>query len=267
MDAPSRLVLLGHPVAHSISPQFQNAALQAAGIELTYEALDVHPDALQQVMTALAAERAAGNVTIPHKQSVSALCARRSPLAERVGAVNVFWHEDGQLIGDNSDVGGAESMIRALLGDAITGATVALIGAGGSASSVLAAAERCGVREVRVYNRHMPRAEQLSARFAPMARCIASIGGAVENAALVINATPVGLHGDSMPVRIELLPPESAVFDLAYAPGETAWVRAARAAGHRAADGEGMLIEQGAIAFERWFGIPPDRNAMWKALS
>lgn len=267
MDAPSRLVLLGHPVAHSISPQFQNAALRAAGIPLTYATLDVHPEALEQTMRGLADERAAGNVTIPHKQAVAALCARRSPLAERVGAVNVFWHEEGRLIGDNSDVGGAEAMMRALLGDALAGAPVALIGAGGSASSVLAAAERCGVGEVRVYNRHMQRAEHLTSRFLPMARAVSSVGQALAGAALVVNATPVGLHGDALPVPVDLLPPACAVFDLAYAPGETAWVRAARAAGHRAADGQGMLIEQGAIAFKRWFGIEPDRNAMWKALS
>ena len=267
MDAPSRLVLLGHPVAHSISPRFQNAALKAAGISLTYSTLDVHPDALAPTMALLAAERAAGNVTIPHKQAVAALCTRRSALAERAGAVNVFWHEDGQLVGDNSDVGGAEAIMRALLADALQGTTIALIGAGGSASSVLLAAERCGAAEVRVYNRDMMRARNLVQRFAPMARAVAVMEDALHRADLVVNATPIGLHGDALPVPVELLPPGCAVFDLAYAAGETAWVRGARAAGHRAADGEGMLIEQGAIAFEMWFGITPDRNAMWKALS
>lgn len=266
MDTPSRLVLLGHPVAHSISPLFQNAALQAAGIQLTYSTLDVPPEALERTMAALATERAAGNVTIPHKQAIAARCARRSALAERVGAVNVFWHEDGLLVGDNSDVGGAEVVMRALLSNQTEGATIALIGAGGSAASVLAAAERCGMREVRVYNRTMSRAVSLAERFAPRARAVDSLTDALEGVALVVNATPVGLHGNAVPIPIEALPPACAVFDLAYAAGETAWVRAARAAGHRAADGEGMLIEQGAIAFERWFGVPPDRNAMWKAL-
>lgn len=266
MDAPSRLVLLGHPVAHSISPRFQNAALRAAGIPLVYSTLDVHPDALAQTMTDLAAERAAGNVTIPHKEAVAALCARRTPLADHVGAVNVFWHEDGQLIGDNSDVGGAEAIMRALLANDVAGITIALIGAGGSAASVIVAAERCGVAEVRVYNRTMTRATQLAERFAPIARPVATLADALAGAALVVNATPVGLHDAELPVAIAQLPPDAAVFDLAYAAGETAWVRAARATGHRAADGEGMLIEQGAIAFERWFGIAPDRNAMWKSL-
>ena len=267
MDPPTRLVLLGHPVAHSISPRFQNAALEAAGISLRYELLDVHPDALDSTLALLATERAAGNVTIPHKEAVASRCARLMPLADRVGAVNVFWHEDGLLVGDNSDVGGAEATMRALLGDSLAGARVTMIGAGGSAAAVLCAAERCGVRDVRVYNRHMQRAQLLTSRFAPLASAARTLDDALANATLVINATPLGLRDrDEFPVPVERLPQGCAVFDLAYARGETAWVRAARSTGHRATDGEGMLVEQGAIAFERWFGTEPDRNVMWQAL-
>ena len=267
MDAPARLVLLGHPVAHSISPRFQNAALKAAGIPLTYELLDVHPDALDRTLALLASERAAGNVTLPHKEQVAVRCTRLMPLAQRVGAVNVFWHEGGLLVGDNSDVGGAEAMMRALLGASLTDARVAIIGAGGSAAAVLCAAERCGVHDVRVYNRNMSRAQTLADRFAPLASAVRSRDDALAGATLVVNCTPLGLHaGEEFPVPVERLPEGAAVFDLAYARGETAWVKAARDAGHRAADGEGMLIEQGAIAFERWFGVEPDRNVMWKAM-
>jgi shikimate dehydrogenase len=266
MDAPPRLVLLGHPVAHSISPLFQNAALRAAGIPLTYSTLDVAPVDLDAVLAMLATERAAGNVTIPHKEAVAARCARRSPLAERCGAVNTFWHENGALVGDNSDVGGAESVMRALLRDSLAGARIALVGAGGAAASVLCAAERCHVAEVRVYNRNMTRAQQLADRFAPMARATETMDESLVGADLVVNATPIGLHGDEFPVPVERLPSGIAVFDLIYRASETPWVRAARAAGHRATDGEGMLVEQGAIAFERWFGFEPDRHVMWKSL-
>ena len=267
IDSPARLVLLGHPVAHSISPRFQNAALRAAGLPLTYQALDVAPDALDATLALLAAERAAGNVTIPLKEQFASRCARLSPLARRVGAVNVFWHEAGALVGDNSDVGGAEAVMRALLRDVLTTTHMALIGAGGSAAALLCAAERCGFTEARVYNRHMQRAQHLAERFAPMVRLASSMADALVGATLVVNATPVGLHGDDVPVPIDLLPHGCAVFDLAYRRGETPWVKAARAAGHRATDGEGMLIEQGAIAFERWFGIEPDRDAMWKSIA
>ncbi len=267
IDAPSRLVLLGHPVAHSISPLFQNAALRAAGIPLVYETLDVPPERLDVTLAHLREERAAGNVTIPLKELVAERCVRLSPLARRVGAVNVFWHEQGDLVGDNSDVGGAELVMRALVGGHLADARVALVGAGGSAASILAALERCGVRDVRVYNRNMDRAARLVSRFTSFTRAEGDLEQALAGATLVVNATPVGLHDASHPVPLELLPAGCAVFDLAYARGETAWVTAARAAGHRAADGEGMLIEQGAIAFETWFGMAPDRNAMWKAIS
>jgi shikimate dehydrogenase len=263
---PGRLVLLGHPVAHSLSPVFQNAALQAYDISLTYETLDVTPEALRGALDELRAVNAIGNVTIPHKEAVRWLCARVTPLAEKVGAVNVFWHEGGSLIGDNSDVGGAEVVIRALLGDRTAGAHVALVGAGGSAAALLCAAERCGAARVTIYNRNRDRAELLAGRFAPMAQAAPTLEDALAGATLVVNATPVGLHGDEFPVPLELLPPGCAVFDLTYRAGETPWITAAREAGHRAADGEGMLVEQGAIAFEMWFGIRPDRNVMWKAI-
>ena len=232
-----------------------------------YELLDVPPDSLGETLARLAAERAAGNVTIPHKEQVATRCARLMPLAQRVGAVNVFWHEDGVLVGDNSDVGGAEAMLRALMGASLAEARVALVGAGGSAAAVLCAAERCGVRHVRVYNRDMRRAQLLAHRFAPLATAVGSLDDALAHATLVVNCTPLGLHaGDAFPVPVDDLPAGCAVFDLAYARGETAWVKAARDAGHRACDGEGMLVEQGAIAFERWFGMEPNRNVMWKAM-
>lgn len=266
IDRPSRLVLLGHPVAHSVSPRIQNAALLAAGIALRYEALDVAPAALDDALRALAGEAAAGNVTIPHKEQVAARCARLTPLAERVGAVNTFWHEAGRLVGDNTDVGGVESTVRALLGGGVRGARIALVGAGGGAAAVLAAAEGWEGARVRIYNRHMPRALQLSQRFPAIAAAASSLEEALGGAMLVVNTTPVGMRDSAHPVPLELLPPGSAVFDLVYRGGETAWVTAARAAGHPAADGMGMLVEQGALAFARWFGREPDRAAMWRAM-
>jgi shikimate dehydrogenase len=88
----------------------------------------------------------------------------------------------------------------------------------------------------------------------------------VEQATLVINATPVGLRDDTVPVNLHAVPRSAAVLDLAYRIGETALVRDARARGHAAHDGLTMLVEQGALAFELWFGQQPDRNAMWEAI-
>jgi shikimate dehydrogenase len=265
-DNPGRLVLLGHPVAHSLSPRFQNAALMAAGIPLTYEALDVEPADLDAVLTQLAAVRGAGNVTIPYKEVVSSRCVRRSPVAERCGAVNVFWHEDDGLHGDNTDVAAVDVVAHALLGTKRPMARVALLGAGGGAAAVLCAAERWGSARVAVYNRHMPRARQLAARFASVATVASSVEEMLCGATLVVNATPIGLRDDEHPVPVPLLPTGAAVFDLVYRSHESAWARAAREAGHRATDGEGMLLEQGALAFARWFGREPDRDALWRTM-
>jgi len=266
IERPARLVLLGHPVAQSISPRIQNAALRVAGIPLTYEARDVAPERLSAVLGELASERAAGNVTIPHKEAVAARCGRLTPLAQRVGAVNTFWHEDGLLVGDNTDVGGVDATVRALLGDAASSARVALIGAGGSAAAVVTAAEGWGGARVSIYNRHMSRARELADRFPAVATVASSLADALRDATLVVNSTPVGMSDAAFPVPIASLPPNAAVFDLVYRVDETAWVTAARQAGHRAADGMGMLVEQGALAFTRWFGIEPDRGAMWRAM-
>jgi shikimate dehydrogenase len=267
IDTPARLVLLGHPVAQSISPRIQNAALRSAGIPLTYEARDVPPSALGALLQELAGERAAGNVTIPHKEAVAARCARLTSLAQRVGAVNTFWHEGGRLVGDNTDVGGIDASVRALLGDEVHSSRVALVGAGGSAAAVLTAAEGWGGARVRIYNRHMDRAERLAARFPAVAEVAETLTSALQEATLVVNATPVGMRDHALPVPIELIPPGAAVFDLVYRAGETPWATAAREAGHRAADGMGMLVEQGALAFTRWFAREPDRAAMWRAMA
>jgi len=263
---PGRLVLLGHPVAHSASPRFQNAALEAAGIPLRYEALDVTAAQLDATLESLALVNGAGNVTIPHKEVVARRCVHLTPLAERCGAVNVFWHEDHELYGDNTDVAGVEFVASALLRRRTKNARVALIGAGGAAAAVLCAVERWEGAHVRLYNRHVSRAESLAERFPSITDVAVSLDDAVRDASLVVNATPVGLHDDTHPVPVQRLPEGSAVFDLVYRPTETSWVRESREAGHRAADGEGMLMEQGALAFERWFGRRPDRAAMWKAM-
>jgi shikimate dehydrogenase len=263
---PPRLLLLGHPVSHSLSPHMHGAALQAAGLRLGYEAMDVAPGALDAVLDALEREGAAGNVTIPHKERVFARCRRRSPLAERVGAVNTFLVDDGVLVGDNTDVGGVAATARLLVGDAPAAQRVALLGAGGSAAAVLAAVERWPGARVRVWSRTASRADALAARFGAVAEAAGTPADALAGATLIVNATPIGLAHDGMPVDPAWLPVGAAVLDLVYRAGETAWVRAARERGHRAADGLPVLVEQGALAFQRWTGVEPDRSVMWQAV-
>ena len=145
MSTPGRLVLLGHPVAHSLSPLFQNALLQRAEIPLTYHALDVEPHALRTVLSDLVAADGAGNVTVPLKDAVASHCDWVTPIAARVGAVNTFWSEDGRLFGDNTDVGGFLAAVRTHAPQLPRGARVVLLGAGGSAAAVLAACEQLDV--------------------------------------------------------------------------------------------------------------------------
>lgn len=265
-DLPGRLVLLGHPVSHSLSPRFQNAALVAAGIDLTYEAIDVAPDALAPTARALSEVNAAGNVTVPHKVDFAALCNSLSPVARRTGAVNTFWTDDGMLVGDNTDVGGFDAAVRATVGIPDGPFEVAVLGAGGAASAVLAAVERWQDAKVRLWSRTMARAERLAGQYPRTARAEWDVAEALHGAALVVNATPVGLESGAMPVDPALLDSRTAVFDLTYRRGETDWVHACRARGLRASDGLPMLLEQGAIAFARWFGRAPDRQAMWAAV-
>lgn len=262
---PARLLLLGHPVSHSLSPAFQNAALRAAGIPLTYEARDVTPADLGDVLVALAREGAAGNVTAPHKAAVAAACARLTPVARQAGAVNTFWTETGALAGDNTDVQGFHNAVVRLRGAPPASSIIAVLGAGGAASAVLAAVASWDGCAARVWNRTSDRARALCDRFPGVAVPVDTAARAVDDATLVINATSVGVTGDAMPIEPELLPATADVMDLVYRRGETAWVRRARARGLRAVDGLPMLIEQGALAFERWFGEAPDRDAMWAA--
>jgi shikimate dehydrogenase len=212
---PGRLVLLGHPVAHSLSPAFQNAALRHAGLPLSYEALDVAPAAFADVLRGIGAQRGAGNVTIPHKESAARCCDRLTPLAERAGAVNTFWTEaDGSLVGDNTDVGGADALARHVHGRTPANLRIALLGAGGSAAAILSAAERWPGCYVAVWGRTHDRARALASRFEGVAHAVATLDEAVRDADLVVNATPVGLHGDDVPVEPRAWRTGAAVRDL-----------------------------------------------------
>ncbi|MFI5242902.1 MAG: shikimate dehydrogenase family protein [Gemmatimonadales bacterium] len=264
---PSRLVLLGNPVSHSLSPLFQNAALRSEGIDLSYDAIEVAAPDLRHVLTLLAEDNAAGNITIPHKEAAVALCARLSPLAERIGAVNTFWVErDGAIVGDNTDVGGFESLVRSTM-DGLPRGRIALLGAGGAAAAALAAIEQWPGCEVTLYNRSHARLARLASRFPVVTRTAETAEEAVQGAKLVVNASASGLEDDLFPVPIETLPYDAAVVDLVYRRGDTPWVRAALACGHRASDGLPMLIEQGALSFEKWFGRPAPRAIMWDAVT
>ncbi len=262
---PARVVLLGHPVAHSRSYIFQNAALRAARIPLEYGTLDVPPESLTAVLHDLKAEGAAGNVTIPHKEAVAEACDRLTPIAQRVGAVNTFWIDEGLLWGDNTDVAGFDAAAIAL-GTARKDAVVFCLGAGGAAAAVCGAVEGWPGASIRLSARSPERAGRLATRFSACATLAQDHPDPWTGVTLVVNATPVGLRDDVTPIAVAEIPRDAGVMDLVYRAGDTPWVRAARAAGHRALGGREMLLHQGALAFERWFGVVPDLHVMRRAL-
>ncbi|MBA3918248.1 MAG: shikimate dehydrogenase [Gemmatimonas sp.] len=271
-------VILGHPVAHSLSPVFQNAALEAIGAKQRYERLDVPPASLRSAFDLLQAHRIVGNVTIPHKEAVAQLATQLTPPAERTGAVNTFWWDGDDLVGHNTDVAGADASIMALCPDGVSGPAVVL-GAGGSAAAVLYALSQRGVRDIHVVVRDGARAEALLARLAcngtvhahdalPQSAGVARgpLQRVLAEAALVVNCTPIGLQGPDHPLPLSSVGPMTALFDLVYTALGTDWIRAAQAAGKRAEDGLRMLVEQGAAAFEVWTGERAPRDVMWRAL-
>ncbi|MEK0431461.1 MAG: hypothetical protein RL139_1265, partial [Gemmatimonadota bacterium] len=241
--------------------------LAAAGIAMAYEALDVPTEAWPGTLAALRAVGAAGNVTVPHKALMFGACARHTEAARRAGAVNTFWTEDGTFIGDNTDVAGFQAAAESLLGDSLRGAHVALLGSGGAAAAVCVAVEAAGGR-VTLHGRSAERAADLATRFPSTVRLAPTALAAAGDADLVVNATPLGLEAaDPLPVALDAVRPSAALLDLVYRrAGTTSWIAAALAEGRRAADGRDMLLEQGAAAFVRWFGIPPNREVMRAAL-
>jgi shikimate dehydrogenase len=254
ISASTRLIaILGDPVAHSLSPAMHNAACRVLGIDAVYVALRVTPDALDTVLAAIVATGGAGNVTVPHKEAVERCLTRKTDTCARAGACNTFWTEDGGLAGDNTDVAG----VRAALGElGVTGTAGAgpwlLVGTGGSARAVAVAAAEERV-ELLIKSRDEQRARQF-ARWANDQGARAAIATGKPEVHVAINATPLGLRGDDpMPVDPTALRGVGAALDLVYAPGETRWVRALRAAGVPARDGRDALVHQGAAAFVRFF--------------
>ena len=272
ITAATRLfALLGDPVAHSLSPRMQNVAIAAAHLDAVYVALRCATEDVPGLVRGLARAGGGGNVTVPHKGVAANAVDDPTPAVIRTGSCNTFWLEDGRICGDNTDVAGFLSTVRRLV-PPLKSARVLLLGAGGAARAVVAALLDEGAAEIAIRNRSRVRADALIASFrtAPDTLRLAPDDELLrrERFDLVVNATSLGLHpADESPLDLSKLPHVGAALDLAYLPGETAWVRSARALGIPAADGLHMLVGQGAAAFERWFGQPAPIDAMRGAVA
>ncbi|MEO5904697.1 MAG: shikimate dehydrogenase [Gemmatimonadaceae bacterium] len=268
MSPPERLALLGHPVAQSLSPAMHNAALAASGRSIKYESIDVLPENFEATLRDFVDIGGAGNVTIPHKLHAFQFMDACTEPANKSGAVNTFWRDDySRLCGHNTDVAGFTAMITELLGAAPSNVRVAVLGSGGAAGAVLTAiADWPGVTAT-VHGRDLARAAVARMRHSVVIRAASMRDPLIGDADIVVNATPVGMSSDQLPVEFDRVAPSAIIVDLVYGPNETAWVREARASGHRAVDGLSMLLHQGVAAFECWFGEEPDQSAMKHALS
>ena len=256
--------LLGDPVAHSLSPVIQNAAVQALRLDGVYVALRVTSAEVANAIRTLAHAGGGGNVTLPHKQTAAQSVERRTAAVERTGACNTFWLDDGRVVGDNTDVSGFQRALESLVGD-VAGARVLLLGAGGAARAVVVALADAQVDTIDVIARRPVQVAELE----PLAgtstvRAVVRLSDPYD---LIVNATPLGLHHDDpLPLDPDDLKGTPAVMDLVYKPDGTRWVHALRATGVQAVDGMEMLLQQGAESFSRWWHRAAPLDAMRAAL-
>jgi shikimate dehydrogenase len=266
-----RACVIGYPVAHSRSPLIHNHWLSVHGIAGEYVREDVSPAGIEAFLKAFPRNGyIGGNVTVPHKEIAFAVVAARDPVAEALGAVNTLWRENGKLFGANTDVYG----FLAHLDDSVPrwaehGKTALVLGAGGSARAAIHGLLERGIDSIFVANRTPARAEQLAAHFGKRVVPIAmgDIPSHLAKTDLLVNTTTLGMRGQP-PLEIDLatLKRGAAVYDLVYAPLETPLLAQARARGHPAVDGLGMLMHQAVPAFERWFGVRPQVTPELRAL-
>lgn len=285
LTPPARLAVFGDPVAHSKSPAFHNAALQSAGIDAQYVPIHVRPEELTEALRNLPKAGFLGtNVTIPHKGATLEAMDEVDDYARLAGAVNTVVVDGERLVGFNTDGPGLVRAIREEFYVDLRDLRVLLLGAGGGAGRAIAvqcARENC--ERLVLVNRTVEKAVQLAKELAPYFRGERLVGPVERIQAIphdeahlreqlaytdiVINATSVGMQRTS-PALIPpgLLTPNLLVYDTVYSSGKTRLVEDAESVGARAANGLSMLLHQGALSFEIWFGRPAPLEVMRQAL-
>lgn len=284
--APIRLGIFGDPVEHSLSPQMQNAALQACALDIQYARFHLRSDELEEALRLLPSREFIGiNLTVPHKTNAAAMMDELDPFASRVGAINTVRIEGDKLIGFNTDGPGFSRAIRQEFSVDLRDLRVLLLGAGGGAGHAIAyqcAAENC--ERLVLVNRTPEKAEQLAAELkqsfadtrvaGPVARLQAvpwndqALRQQIANTDLVVNATTLGMKRSDSPVlATTVLEPHLMVYETVYSPPRTSLLASATEAGALSANGLSMLLHQGALAFERWFDREAPLDAMRAAVS
>ena len=276
------LALTGYPLGHSLSPIIHQSALDACGLHGSYALRPVSPDQAINGLANLVQEMRDGrldglNVTIPHKQAIFHLCDHLTPAAQAIGAANLIFRSDGAIWGDNSDAPGFLAALSPMEERwPKQGRTAVVLGAGGSARAVIFALASTGW-QVRVAARRQEQAQGLIHEFStglPQAH-LSTCGlepqdfMGFEDAQLVVNTTPLGMSpkidGCPWPETLRL-PVQPVYYDLVYNPRQTRLLDRASSAGAQTIGGITMLVEQAAIAFERWIGQPAPRQAMYASV-
>jgi len=262
-----RLGVIGKPLAHSLSPVFQQAALDALGIDACYEAWETDPRELASMLERLRGPHYLGaNITIPYKEAVAPLLDGLEEEAAILHAANTIVNREGRLLGYNTD---GQGFLRALgkAGFNPRGKAAVLIGAGGAARAVALALLREGVVSLAVANRTLERARRLAADLGPYryeAELTAlpleaeALSDPLARCHLLVNCTSVGLahspQADSLPLPAHLIPPQALAYDIVANPEETPFLREARRRGAPTLGGLPMLVYQGAASFQLWLG-------------
>lgn len=255
--------VIGHPIAHSRSPLIHGTWLAEHGIDGSYEAIDVAPAELPAFFERLrSGEFAGGNVTIPHKEAVFALCDEVDPLARTIGAVNTLVARDGKVFGTNTDYLGFLGNLDAGAAGWSDGPDDAIvIGAGGAARAILVALRRRNGGKVHVLNRTLANAQALVEEIdGPFeAHGFEDFAALAKNTGLVVNTSSIGMHGTRFDwLDMSLLPETCLVTDIVYTPLVTPLLADAQAAGIKTVDGLGMLLHQAVPGFAAWFGVEPE---------
>jgi shikimate dehydrogenase len=285
IDPPICLGVFGDPVAHSLSPEMQNAALRACEIDAQYARFHIRTNELRSALRFLRSLDFVGvNLTVPHKIAGFAQIDEVEESASRAGAVNTIRLRDKKLVGSNTDGEGFLRAIRTEFSVDVRDLRVMIIGSGGGTGCAIAwqcALENC--ERLVLVNRTLEKANALAERLRPFFMEARVLGPAARLEAvaweepgirmqladidLIVNATPLGMNSsDPAPLPARLLAPHHMVFDCVYGPSKTALLRAAEQAGARSANGISMLLHQGALSFSIWFDREAPIDAMRKAL-
>lgn len=270
--------IFGYPVEHTFSPLMHNAAFSALGLDYSYIPFEVRPEDLKSAVKGIRVLNIKGiNITVPHKEAVIKYLDELSKEAKLIGAVNTIENRGGKLIGHNTD---GRGFIKSLLEDAKTrvkGKSVLLLGAGGASKGVAVSCALEGASEIAIANRTIKKADELvrhlkrnfkKTKFSAIPLDRHELAKVIACADILINATSIGLKGKGLlPISQKDLHRDLVIYDLIYNPQITLLLKIAGRAGvKKAVNGLGMLIHQGALAFQIWTGKKPPVDVMKKAV-